>query len=75
MKPAKRKSQKRLILEWLQRGNLITPRLADDKFGCMRLGARIFELREDGHKIPSKLITVASGKRVSLYWMEADDAK
>jgi len=75
MRLAKRKSQKRLILEHLQRGGYLTPRLADETFGCMRLASRIDELRKDGHCIATKMTTLPSGKRVAFYRLEADDAK
>ncbi len=43
------------ILAHLQAGNSITPRDAIQLFGCMRLAARIAELREQGHAIATVL--------------------
>ena len=39
------------ILKHLKSGLPITPLEALDKFGCLRLGARIWDLKRDGHKI------------------------
>ncbi len=44
-------SQKTQILNYLKRGRAITPLEALRKFGCFRLGARVWELRRAGHNI------------------------
>ena len=44
-------TQKQLILEYLQTNGSITPRDAMEQFGCMRLGARIYDLKREGHDI------------------------
>jgi len=44
-------SQKAQILNYMRRGNMITPLAALHMFGCFRLGARVWELRRAGHKI------------------------
>ena len=76
MRLAKRKSQKRLILEYLQRGHQLSARRAYRLFDCMRLAGRIFELRREGWVIQQAMWTlVDSGKRVASYWMEDEDAK
>jgi hypothetical protein len=66
-----RASQKIAILRFLQEGNRITPLLALEKFKCMRLGGRCFELRKEGYNIKSEMVKVPSGKRVKSYWLEA----
>lgn len=43
--------QREMILKHLQGGKSITAKEADSLFGCMRLGARIHELRTMGHDI------------------------
>lgn len=43
--------QAREILRHLKGGNSITPLEALHAFGCLRLGARIFDLRELGYRI------------------------
>jgi hypothetical protein len=42
------------ILEHLKAGNSITPIDALNMFGCFRLGARIFDLRERGYLIATE---------------------
>src|SRR5687768_10388654 len=39
------------ILKHLKNGGTLTPLEALDKFGCFRLGARIFDLKQEGHAI------------------------
>ena len=50
-----KKTQKDAILEYLKEHGSITPLEALDKFGCFRLSAVIFELREDGYVITTTL--------------------
>lgn len=50
-------SQNDLILNHLKRAP-ITPLEAYQKYGCLRLGARIFELRQQGHEIVRELVAV-----------------
>ena len=47
----KDKSQLQGILEALQRGETLTPIDALNRFGCFRLGARIWDLRKKGYEI------------------------
>ena len=61
-----------MILKYLRthkRG--ITPQIAYEKFGCLRLSGRIWDLRNMGHDISSTLIEVKNRHgepcRVSLY--------
>ena len=39
------------ILEWLTNGHTLTPLEALKRFGCLRLSARIHDLRAAGHDI------------------------
>jgi hypothetical protein len=55
------------ILAYLRRGYSITPLDALNLFGCMRLGARIWELRKKGHAIRAAWKHLPSGKRVAEY--------
>ena len=64
-----RDSQKMAILDYLKAGNAITPLEALDKFKCMRLGGRIFELKEEGFPIEREMVKVASGKTVARYFI------
>ena len=45
------RSQNKKILEYLESGRSITPIEALNMFDCMRLSARIKDLRVDGHLI------------------------
>ena len=63
------RTQKQKILAHLKAGLSITPLDALEMFECFRLGARIFDLREDGHPIQSAFVETRSGKRVKEYWM------
>ena len=44
-------SQNKQILEYMRENTFITPMEAMQKFGCMRLAARIADLKAEGHKI------------------------
>ncbi len=59
-------SQRELIYSYLEQGNTITPLEALNKFGCFRLGARIYELRRAGHNIITENIT-ENGKTFAKY--------
>ena len=49
-------SDKLRVLQHLQERGSITPLEAFDGFGCYRLGARIWELRRDGHDISTEIV-------------------
>jgi hypothetical protein len=61
-------SQNDEILTQLKSGNRITPLGALKKWGCLRLGARIHDLRSLGHQIETSIVT-RKGKRYAEYWM------
>ena len=63
------KSQNAQILAALERGEEITPLDALRDYGCMRLGARIWELKADGWNIASRPVKTAGGARVAQYWL------
>lgn len=50
-------SQRVKILDYMRKYGSITPREADDAFGCMRLASRIGELREMGYAIGTRMKT------------------
>ncbi len=50
------KSQCAEILAYLETGRSITPLEALERFGCFRLGGRIFDLKEAGHNIETTMI-------------------
>lgn len=49
-------SDKNKVLEWLKSGRPITPIEALSELGCYRLGARVFELRQEGHNIVTEMV-------------------
>ena len=63
-----KKSQIDEILNYLQAGTVLTPLEAMHKFNCLRLGARIYDLRQKGYVINSLIIKDdISGKRYARY--------
>lgn len=61
-------SQEKQILKHLQKGLKINPIWALHKFGCLRLGARIFDLKEKGHNIRTNIVyKELNGKKVKKY--------
>ena len=67
-------SQNEKILKYLQTHKKgITPQVAYEKFGCMRLSGRIWDLRNAGYKIGSAIVEVPNRYgdicRVSRYWL------
>ncbi len=55
------KSQTQEIEEYLKKGNSLTPIEALEKFGCFRLGARIYDLKDKGYEFI--VTTVIHGKK------------
>ena len=61
-------SQNSKIAEYLKQGNSITPLDALNLFGCMRLGARIADLKDRYNMhIITNMVTTSNGKRVASY--------
>ena len=60
-------TQKEAILDYLQIEQSITPLQALMQFGCFRLGARIHELRGQGHIIDTEYTTDSHGKSYARY--------
>lgn len=66
-------SQSQSILNYLLQGKSITPLEAFDLFKCLRLGARIWDLKQQGYKIEEKLIYDDNNKKhYSRYWINQD---
>ena len=63
-------SQKSDILAALKNGEEMTPLPALKRFGCMRLAARIGELKEDGWPIVPRDVKLPSGKTVAGYRLD-----
>jgi hypothetical protein len=64
-------NQKQQILNHLRNGKSITPLEALNEYGCLRLGARIHDLKRAGHNIASESVELSNGKRVASYRMAA----
>ncbi len=67
--PANKKriaSQREKILAWLLSGRTITTMDAILKIGCTRLSARIYEIRDMGHNVESKMVC-KFGRKVAEY--------
>lgn len=60
-------TQKTEILRFLKAGNPITPLDALNFFGCFRLAAVIFDLREEGHEIETEMVSNGNGKQFAEY--------
>ncbi len=56
MTTAATETHARLILEHLIKFGSITPMEALSEYGCMRLGARIWDLRDDGIEIETEMV-------------------
>jgi len=62
-------SQNEQVLDRLQRGKSLTPLQALRYYDCMRLAARVGELREKGHDITTTIVQRGS-KRFASYALE-----
>jgi|688.fasta_scaffold58693_3 hypothetical protein len=60
-------SQSEAILAHLQAGESLTAMQALSLFNCLRLGARVLDLRRAGYDIRSEIIRTPSGKNVARY--------
>lgn len=70
---AKKPTQNQMIASYLLKGRGITPLEALNKFGCLRLGARIADLKKMGLPIDSNMVRdKVTGKRYAQYTITAD---
>ena len=58
-------TQNEMVLRHLKRAPL-DPLTALRRYGCFRLGARIWELKQDGHDIRSRIVS-ENGKKFARY--------
>lgn len=69
-----KKTQNDRILQFLKEGKRITPGIAMDMFGVMRLAARIADLRQLGYPIASRMKTATNRYmdtvRYKVYWLD-----
>lgn len=61
-------SQSEHILRHLREVGPLTPLEALDLYGCFRLGARIWDLKRDGHPIESQIV-YTRGKHYARYFL------
>ena len=62
-------TQKDQILAALKAGDRLTPLDALERFGCFRLGARIFDLKQEGHDIRREMVERGDAT-VAEYWLK-----
>lgn len=65
-----RLSQTKQIETYLKKGKALTPIVALKLFGCLRLAARVNDLRAQGLKIDSRIVE-KGGKRFAEYKVAA----
>ena len=63
----KNPTQTTRVLWHLKAGHKLTALDALNLFGCWRLGARIWDIKEMGFNVKMKLITTSTGKVVGEY--------
>ena len=66
-------SQNKQIKAWLESGKSITPLDALNLFGSFRLGARIFDLKNDYELNIKTEMVEGNGKRFAKYYLEQDN--
>ena len=55
------------ILVYLQKGNKITALTALEHFGCLRLSARIHNIRDWGFDVKTEIVKTKTGKHIAEY--------
>lgn len=65
-------SQNSLLLADLLKGKKVTPYDALADYGCMRLAARVAELRGIGHVIETEEYMTSTGKTVARYYIKRE---
>jgi hypothetical protein len=63
-------SQNALIKGWLLNGYSLTQLEAITQCGCLRLAARIANLRDKGFNVETDMVTLENGKRVARYFIK-----
>lgn len=66
-----RPTQAEQILDALKQGRRLTALDALKEFGCMRLGARVNELKNEGLVIEVERVKTSAGKSVASYYLAA----
>lgn len=63
------RTQNMALFQFLKKGKNIARLDAIDQVAIINLPGRIYDLKERGHLILSKWVTLISGKRVKCYWL------
>ena len=67
-------TQNEWVLKYMKAFDSITPKVAYEGFGIMRLASRICELRQQGYKIRSeKVYNKRTGRSHAVYTLEDKD--
>lgn len=67
-------TQRTRILNHLREGHDITPLKALGLFGSYRLGARVWDLRQEGYDIQSEILSDGQGRTYARYWLNREDS-
>lgn len=65
-------AQNQMIINYLKTGKILTPLEALDMFGCLRLSARIYDLKDKGWPIHCERKPTNNGKIVGHYSLHLD---
>ncbi len=71
--PLTRESQTDAIRDYLLAGNTLTQLQSLDRFRCLRLGARCWDLRQRGINVQSRLVETPSGKHIAEYFIPQNE--
>lgn len=66
-------SQNSAILKDLLKGRKITSLDALTRYGCLRLAARIENLRKRGYKIETQQVVTDAGKNIARYFIRKEN--
>ncbi len=62
--------QNQMVLSALKKGEALTSLDAFHRFGCLRMSARIYDLRKAGHEIKDAWVTVGpDNKRIKKWFL------
>ena len=64
-------SQEKQILSHMKKHGSITALQSLKHYGCMRLAARIYDLKSKGFKVETQKWRTKSGKDVARYWLRS----
>jgi hypothetical protein len=65
-------AQNKQIFNWLKDQNRVNQLMAYDQFGCTRLAARIYDLKQMGHTIGKYTVVTPNKKRYAEYYLQKE---